>query len=150
MLRKLSIALSLIGLIYLEGCMSPPTGVDLALDRQTSHGRYRVELRPLADPNAINTMQTWEVRLRSSAGEAISGARISVGGGMPQHRHGFPTQPRVTRELGNGRYLIEGMKFSMPGWWEVKLNIEAESGVDAVTFNTIISTSNPQPARAAS
>ena len=58
---------------------------------------------------------------------------ISIDGGMPQHGHGFPTQPRVTRELGDGRYLLEGMKFSMPGWWEIKLKVDAASGTDEVT-----------------
>jgi hypothetical protein len=57
---------------------------------------------------------------------------------MPQHGHGFPTQPKVTRELGDGRYLLEGMKFSMPGWWELKLKVDASSGADEITFNTII------------
>ncbi|WP_454743426.1 hypothetical protein [Cupriavidus necator] len=30
------------------------------------------------------------------------------------------------------------MKFSMPGWWEIKLKIDAASGTDEVTFNTIV------------
>jgi hypothetical protein len=83
-------------------------------------------------------MHAWEIRLRSPSGEPVSGARISVDGGMPQHGHGFPTQPKVTRELGDGRYLLEGMKFSMPGWWELKLKVDASSGADEITFNTII------------
>ena len=52
-----------------------------------------------------------EVRLRSAV------AAITVDGGMPQHGHGFPTRPRVTRDLDDGTYLLEGMKFSMTGWW---------------------------------
>jgi hypothetical protein len=58
---------------------------------------------------------------------------------MPQHGHGFPTHPKVTKELGDGRYLLEGMKFSMSGWWEIKLKIESAVGTDNITFNTVIS-----------
>jgi hypothetical protein len=65
-------------------------------------------------------------------------ARIGVDGGMPQHGHGLPTKPRVTRELGDGRYLIEGMKFSMTGWWEIKLAVQGDRGADKVTFNTVV------------
>ena len=65
-------------------------------------------------------------------------ARIEVDGGMPQHGHGLPTRPQVTRELPGGGYLIEGMKFSMSGWWEVKLAIEGPAGADRVTFNTVV------------
>src|SRR4249920_3274177 len=31
-------------------------------------------------------------------------------GGMPQHGHGLPTRPVVSRELADGTYLMEGMK----------------------------------------
>jgi hypothetical protein len=33
---------------------------------------------------------------------------------------------------------MEGMKFSMTGWWEIKLAIEAAEGADKVTFNTVV------------
>jgi hypothetical protein len=54
---------------------------------------------------------------------------------MPQHGHGLPTSPQVTQNLGNGDYLVEGMKFQMPGWWEVRFNILAGGQSDAITFN---------------
>lgn len=139
MLRKVLFTLSLITFAALSACMSPPTGLNLSLDRRTDHEKYLVEVRSLAAPIAINKMHAWEIRLRSPSGEPVLGAKIGVGGGMPQHGHGFPTQPKVTRELGGGRYLLEGMKFSMPGWWELKLKVDAASGADEITFNTIIS-----------
>ena len=58
-----------------------------------------------------------------------------VDGGMPQHGHGLPTQPRVTRTSADGLYEIEGLRFSMGGWWEVKLAIDSPAGKDNVTFN---------------
>lgn len=138
MLRKSLLLLSFAGLASLAACMAPPSGLNMSLDRPTAHDRYRVALHSLADPIAINKLHAWEISLRSPSGDPVPGARISVDGGMPQHGHGFPTQPRVTKELGDGRYLLEGMKFSMPGWWEIKLRVEAPSGADEITFNTII------------
>ena len=61
--------------------------------------------------------------------------RISVDGGMPEHGHGLPTQPRVKRALGHGVYEIEGVRFNMGGWWEFKLAIAGSRGADTVTFN---------------
>ena len=148
MLRKLLLIPSLIVLAFLAACMSPPSGLNLSLERPTTHDKYHVAIKSLADPIAINKMHAWEIRLRSPSGEAVSGARIGVDGGMPQHGHGFPTQPRVTRELGDGRYLLEGMKFSMPGWWEIKLKVESASGTDDITFNTVIA-SHSAPAAVA-
>jgi hypothetical protein len=59
---------------------------------------------------------------------------------MPQHGHGLPTRPRVTREVESGTYLVEGMKFSMPGWWNIKFDIQGSQGRDKVTFNTVVAT----------
>lgn len=137
--RRILSLVSLLAFISLAGCMSAPSGLNLSLDRPTVQDKYLVEVHSLADPIRINAMHAWEIRLRLPSGEPVSGAKFEVDGGMPQHGHGFPTHPRVTRELGNGRYLLEGMKFSMPGWWELKLKIASTAGTDNVTFNTVIS-----------
>src|SRR5690348_8393731 len=115
MLRNLRVTLSLIPFTLLAGCMAPPTGLNLSTNRQTNHYRYQVSLHAPAEPIVINKLHAWEIQLRTASGAAVTGAHIGIDGGMPQHGHGFPTQPRVTRELGDGRYLVEGMKFSMPG-----------------------------------
>ncbi|OWW19253.1 FixH family protein [Noviherbaspirillum denitrificans] len=142
MIRRLfSASLPLLAAASLTACMSPPTNLDLSLEHPSENGRYVVKVQSLADPIVINKMHTWEATVKLPSGEPVPGARIAIGGGMPQHMHGYPTQPRVTKELGNGRYLIEGMKFSMAGWWDLKLDIDASAGADKVTFNTII----PQP-----
>src|SRR3954469_16553633 len=60
---------------------------------------------------------------------------ISIHGGMPQHGHGLPTRPRVTGNLGDGIYEIEGVRFNMGGWWEFKVAITGSRGADTVIFN---------------
>ena len=57
----------------------------------------------------------------------------------------MPTQPRVTRELEDGTYQLDGMKFSMTGWWELKLAIDGPQGSDKVTFNTVVTTPPVRP-----
>ena len=121
-------------------CSTPPTDLDLSLDKRSAAGAYRVALVPPAQPPALNQMHAWTVKLASADGRPVPQARFRVDGGMPQHGHGLPTQPRVTRELEAGTYLLEGMKFSMTGWWELKLAIDAADGTDQVTFNTVIDT----------
>jgi hypothetical protein len=121
----------------LTGC-GTPAGLDLSLDKQTTSGVYRVALVPPAQAPAINQMHSWQVKLAAPDGTPVHGAKFAVDGGMPQHGHGLPTQPRVTREVGDGTYALDGMKFSMPGWWEVKLDIQGPRGADKVTFNTVV------------
>ena len=95
-------------------------------------------LQAPANPAAINQIHSWKLRLTSPTGAALVPVRIAVDGGMPQHGHGLPTRPQVSPQLPDGSYLIEGMKFSMTGWWEIKLTIQSEAGTDKVTFNTIV------------
>ncbi|MED5621466.1 FixH family protein [Ideonella sp. BN130291] len=136
MLRRHLVALLI---VPLAGCMTPPQELDQSMTRATAQRHYVVAIRPLIEPIAINQMHSWEVKVSTPAGTPVQHAQIEVDGGMPQHGHGLPTQPKVTRELGDGRYLVEGMKFSMPGWWELKLQVRpAEGPVDGVTFNKVL------------
>jgi cytochrome c peroxidase len=121
------------------GCMrASAADADVTLHKRSSHGLYFVELQPPSTPPAINVLHQWRVRVTTPAGAAVAGARIRVDGGMPAHGHGMPTQPRVTRELGDGTYLVDGMKFSMGGTWELRFEIESAAGADSVAFETVV------------
>ena len=122
----------------IAGCATPPANLDLSLRKPTDAGRYVVGLAPPPVAPAINQMHSWRVKLQDSSGAPVTGARLAIGGGMPQHGHGFPTKPRVTREIENGIYLVEGVKFSMPGWWNFKFDIQGMAVEDKVTFNTVV------------
>jgi hypothetical protein len=95
---------------------------------------YTATLQP-AQPLRVRRLQTVPVLITDANGRPVESAVISVDGGMPEHAHGLPTQPRVTRALGGGVYEIEGLRFSMGGWWEIKLAIDSPAGADRVTFN---------------
>jgi hypothetical protein len=69
------------------------------------------------------------------AGLPVEGAVMTIGGGMPQHGHGLPTRPRMTRAIGAGTYEIEGVRFNMGGWWEFNVTIGTDRGEDTITFN---------------
>lgn len=112
-----------------------PAASEFGLGPRTSAGgRYVATLEP-ARPLRPRQMQTVRVSVRDAGGRPLEEARISIDGGMPQHGHGLPTRPRVTRSLGDGIYEIEGVRFNMGGWWELKLAIAGSSGADTVTFN---------------
>ena len=93
-------------------------------------------IKPNAEPVTVGPIHTWTVEVATADGPAgRDGASISIDGGMPQHGHGLPTEPQVTEELGGGRYKVEGMKFNMPGWWTIKLEVAGPAGTDSATFN---------------
>jgi hypothetical protein len=44
----------------------------------------------------------------------------------------------VTAALGDGKYRIEGFKFTMSGWWQLKFTIDAPPGRDEADFNIVL------------
>jgi len=83
----------------------------------------------------VNQFHRWVIKLNDPTGQAVYPAKFSIGGGMPAHGHGLPTQPMVTEYLGDGQYLIEGVKFNMDGQWLLKFQIVTPTQQDMVEFN---------------
>jgi hypothetical protein len=102
--------------------------------RASAAHQFTATLQP-NQPLRPRRMQTVRVAITDAAGMPVDNATIQIGGRMPEHGHGLPTRPRVTRALGDGLYEIEGVRFNMGGWWEFKLAINAPSGSDIITFN---------------
>lgn len=124
--------------ILTTACSTPPAGLDLTLQHPSSQGKFMVRMDPPATGPAVNQMHAWQVRLTTPEGQPVSQAKIGFDGGMPQHGHGFPTKPRITSEMAPGVYALEGMKFSMTGWWDMRLVIQAGDVTDAAVFNVIV------------
>ena len=97
-------------------------------------GLLKVSFQAQLTPISINRMHNWLVHIEDPLGRPVEDARIVVAGGMPDHNHGLPTRPRMTRYLGQGDYLIEGMKFHMNGKWEVRLEITVADTTDRIVF----------------
>lgn len=104
----------------------------------TRSGYYRVSYESRLQPIPINRIHSWVIHVETADGQPVEGATISVTGGMPAHNHGLPTDPRMTRSLGNGDYLLEGMRFHMHGDWELLVTVEADGRRDTVVIPLIV------------
>ena len=100
----------------------------------TTNQNSALEIFSQLDPLAINTIHSWELVLYTAAGAPLSGARMSVVGGMPDHDHGLPTSPVVTGEITPGHYLLEGVRFHMPGRWLLTFNVISDQGSESATL----------------
>ena len=115
-----------------------PDELDLALTRASDAGLYRATLAPEAMPVTVGQMHVWTVTIQTADGAPLTKAGFAISGGMPQHGHGLPTAPQITKNLGEGSYLIEGVKFNMGGWWRFEIAINGSVGPDVVAFNLIL------------
>lgn len=116
----------------------PPENLDLSLSKTTEHGLFVTSLSAGESRVPIGTMQAWKVKVTTPDGKPADHVTITIDGGMPQHGHGLPTKPAVTSDLGNGEYLIEGVKFNMAGWWTLTVSIHGAAGSDSATFNMVL------------
>lgn len=128
-------------MMMMHGHADPPPASEFGFGpRQSSSGLYQATLEP-TEPLRVRRMHSVKLMVRTNgAGEgegtgAVDGAVIEVDGGMPQHGHGLPTRPRVTRQVAPGTYQVDGVRFNMGGWWELKFRIDSAAGTDSVTFN---------------
>jgi hypothetical protein len=122
-------------LLMMRGGAPRPAATEFGLGPRTSSaGLYTATLLPTV-PLRPRKLQEVQVAITNAQGEPVQSAQITIDGGMPQHGHGLPTRPRVTRHIGNGVYDIDGVRFNMGGWWEFTLAITTASGTDRVTFN---------------
>ena len=90
---------------------------------------FKIEIYSELSPLSINTIHSWHIRVLDRDDEILELEELNVFGGMPEHDHGLPTQPQVTRRLDNGDYLLEGVRFHMQGHWELQIEFQY-AGVD--------------------
>lgn len=115
-----------------------PSDLDFSTNHATQNGIFEVAYEPNDNIIPINKLHTWTLTVTDSSGQPIENAEITVAGDMPQHGHGLATQPQVTEYLGDGQFLIEGLKFQMGGWWVMNFTITANSQTDTAQFNLVL------------
>lgn len=94
---------------------------------------YIVKIFSDSNPIVLNRIHEWQLSIERD-NKPVSEANISLTGGMPNHDHGLPTQPEMTSESEPGRYIIEGIRFHMPGLWQIIINISGDDSEDTATI----------------
>ncbi|MCV3208781.1 FixH family protein [Mesorhizobium sp. YC-39] len=125
--------------VYLTTQHAPQlAGADISRSKTTAHGLFVASFAPEKGVVRQGELHSWLLTLKTVKGASVEGAAITVSGGMPQHRHGLPTSPQATDYLGDGRYRIDGLKFTMSGLWQLHFAISAAAGSDTVIFNVLL------------
>jgi len=115
-----------------------PSDLDVSKSGLSSNKIFKVTYLSNHDPVPVNRIHNWSLSVQTADGQPVRGAKIILDGDMPEHGHGLPTVPEVTREFSPGEYLVEGMKFSMPGWWVINFNIKTNDKQDSIKFNLLL------------
>lgn len=84
-----------------------------------------------APPEKGKNALTLEVK--DAEGKPLDDAQIAIVPFMPDHGHGSAVTPKVT-PAGGGRYDVTDVVLTMPGLWEVRVDVQSPSASGAVTF----------------
>jgi len=104
----------------------------------SQRGVFAVSYQSDLEPLQINKLHAWIIHIEDATGEAVVGAQVEASGGMPVHNHGLPTRPRVTAEIGNGDYRLDGLRFHMAGEWEITISITVDGKTDTVVVDVML------------
>lgn len=115
-------------IVLLAIILTTPAG-GVAAERSSDYsaisvGGLQIEIFSTLSPVAINQIHSWQIRITDDRKQIVANAQVSVTGGMPDHNHGLPTQPQVTSQLEGGFYVLEGVRFHMPGRWQIIVSIK--------------------------
>jgi hypothetical protein len=113
----------------------PPKDLDYSTMKMTAAAAFNVMYQSISGQIRTNRIHSWELTIKDAAGQPVNDAMVTVVGDMPEHGHGLPTQPEVTMIGAGGLYRVDGMKFTMPGWWVVTISVMANGVHDSVSFN---------------
>jgi hypothetical protein len=130
-----AIAVVAFAAIHLAAPPMPERVLDLSRAKLSEKGLYRVAIEPENGSVRQGELHSWLLQLSSAAGQPVGDAIVTIDGGMPDHGHGLPTRPAVSGHIGAGRYRVEGLKFTMSGWWQLRFAISAVAGSDVAVFN---------------
>ena len=91
----------------------------------------------IGGPENVRSLTHCATRLRfelaDADGAAVIGATIVAEESMPSMGHGGGGTPSVS-EVGDGVYDVDGVVFSMAGFWEVTLDISSDGVSDTITL----------------
>jgi hypothetical protein len=134
MSRRARQATSVAALLLASALLTPEVRAQDNESWVSDAGHFRVSFQSELQPLVINKIHNWVLHVEDSEGNVVTDAIIAVNGGMPEHNHGLPTVPQVTATLEDGDYQVEGMRFHMRGYWEIRVAIDIGTERDSVTI----------------
>ncbi len=129
------------------GCSSDAPGVDAGHDAGapetrwqglSDKGSYGVKVRTTPTPPPAATLFTLEAEIFApDLSTPATVTQVAVDAWMPQHKHGmegFTPQTTLSKDTVGG-VTTQGMFFTMPGQWELRIDIkQGAHGADRVVL----------------
>lgn len=121
-------AFGALAVALLVGCGASDETAEGTQALASEGGHFRGSFTPEPDPPTTGE-NALALGLTDAPGVAIDGATLAADPWMPSMGHGSPVAP-TSVELGGGDYRIEHLSYTMPGDWEVRVDVSAGGVTD--------------------
>ena len=112
-----------------------PTSVKIVKYERIGGEPLTIRLEPMAASVHVGSTHTWVVIITNDKATPLTDCRVTFEGTMPEHGHGLPTAPLVAASPAAGRYPIEGVRFSMNGYWQLDVGAKCGDSIGHATFD---------------
>jgi hypothetical protein len=131
-IRDRAVVLALALVAGAAGCGAPsePSG---QAQVQSATGAFSAMVSSLPDPPSVGEATAFDLAIQDAEGARVTGATLAVFAWMPVHGHSIDAAGAVS-ELGQGLYRIDGVAFTMPGRWELRIDVSASATEDSLSF----------------
>ncbi|MCB9637723.1 MAG: FixH family protein [Myxococcales bacterium] len=122
------------------GQEATPEGSGNVRTLATKEGTYRITYAPSPDPIPLNENFGLMITVEYADGREMTlpeDLTVKADGFMPEHNHGMLQAPTVQKE-SSAKYKIEGMKFHMPGKWQLKVEITTNNKTELAEFEIMM------------
>lgn len=127
-------ALDAMGKVRRERPENLDTSTVVATRYGTLQASYEIEFLKVP----LNRVHVWRLSLKDKHNQPVTGADIVLAADMPEHLHGMTTKPLAKETDTPGLYLVRGINFHMPGYWEVTLDVSGAGSRHLLRFNLIV------------
>jgi hypothetical protein len=99
----------------------------------STSGDMVISWRPRDGKVPVNEYFEIEIKVLTTSNKPVINAQLDFDCRMPQHGHGMNVQPKI-RELGEGRYAVDGVLLHMRGNWLMSIHVQGNDVTDNTTF----------------
>lgn len=101
-------------------------------------GHLTMRVTGIDHPEHVNRLHGFALSLATDDGMPVAGATIVVTGRRRYAPNPLPTSPKVSSGPDKGNYRIEGLRFHMPGEWQLHFAIDFGQIRDRASIDVMV------------
>ena len=117
---------------------SAKDSADYSTSKKTDKGSYTVSYTVSTSDNKVPLNEIFD--LTATIEPSSEKQTISIDAAMPSHKHGMNVTPEMSSDVSGDlvKAFAQGMKFHMPGYWEIYVTIGDGDSQEKATFSVMV------------